>query len=168
MERFFMKPSSLLVLVLCWLPVSTLAVDGKSDFEMMLEQNSKVKTRESEVTLHDIHYKKVEYKNNVYYIAFAQPNASQTDLNVICEQEGVLLYDPPPRIEAQIQVVERSSLFVEGLQDACGGKNGQRRAIVVPATKLGLTIPDSKDSVLKNKKVYVDPLAKQLGFKGNW
>jgi hypothetical protein len=140
------------------------AQTGKTDFEIAMEQNAMEKTSESDVTIGGIHYHRIEYKNQNYYLKFSKIDQSQQDLDVICRDSGFLPSQGEPKLEGQIKITRRSSFFISALEDGCKGK----QSTVVPVVKLGIKFADNQKDILKNKSVFFNLLTQQLGFGADW
>jgi hypothetical protein len=129
-----------------------------SDFEKDLMVYQTKQTKESIVEMNGHMYRKVEYSGKFYYLQLSQPTDPVKEHTVNCSDRELIDKEQPSRIYTETKLTQRSSLFVEALQVSCSGK-------VLPALKVGFTLPDSPHDIFKNKRIFLFP---QPGFYGEF
>jgi hypothetical protein len=135
----------------------------KSAFEQALEKNADYPTNERWVQYGDTRYREVEYHGQKYFVKFTGRAGDFGELD--CDLPSGNLN--PHLSETGTEVFHRTKMFVDFIQETCArDATGQKRASVRLDPRLGFTIPDGKNSVIKNKKVFVGP--RGLGFSGDW
>ncbi len=129
---------------------------AKSPLQMMLEQDAKVRTREIQVEVDGVRYHKIEAEGKAYYLTTLVRDGDVPML--LCELgEG---FRSPRMVEASLKLRKRKRFFLQALTERCSTrdpKTGQRvggRAMWVEiAPVIGIHIPDSDDSLIKNGKL---------------
>lgn len=130
-------------------------------FERALEQNQTVSTEERWVDIRGVRYREVRVQGKRYYLQFRGRDQEYAELD--CELKNPSL---PHLAEAGVEVFKRTTLFVQLLKETCEQRNGQRRIQLSLEPRLGVKLPDSPHSAIKNKSIYVTPLGP--GFSGDW
>jgi len=128
-----------------------------SDFELELSKYNKRETKESIVESDGILYRKIEFKGDYYYLELRNPDDPNQPQKVLCS-DNHLKNETLSRLYGEIKVMKRSSIFIDGLKEACQGKPNLN-------IKIGFTLPEKEKDVFKNKKVIIFP---GLGFSGDF
>lgn len=153
----------MIYLVALFVHLSAQEVREKTAFEQALEQNQMVQTEERWTEVNGVRYREVVYQGQKFYLRFIGRNQEQAELN--CN----LRPQQPHLAEGGAQVFKRTKIFVSFLRETCSNLPGGRtKDDIVIDPRLGFTIPDDKNSVIKNKKVYITPTKPGLGFSGDW
>ena len=128
-------------------------------------------TRESIVEVGGKKYRKIEFRSEIFHLQLLENEASLTNLEILCGVEGASSMNSgaPPQVVASIKVTKRSSLFIQGLKQACVEKRGGKQIIMTPAIQIGFLLHDDpgSKSVLKNKRVFLTP-GPSVGFSADW
>lgn len=128
-------------------------------------------TKESVVEYQGRKYRKIEYRNEIFYLSALSDETSGSQLELLCKEQGAPIFNlqSPPLVLASVKVTKRTAAFIEGLKVACvsGGADNGKLALD-PSLRIGLRIEDSPNSAIKNKKVYINPGSLGLGFSGDW
>ena len=133
-----------------------------------------VYTKESIVEKGGTKFRQVEFKGEKVYLRLLENESSAGNLEIICGEQGFQKYNAssPALIQGSIKVTKRSSLFVEGLKQACvSGNGGKPQLVVDPALQVGFLLDDQDPkAIFKNKRITVNPLMwpPQLGFGAEW
>jgi hypothetical protein len=124
-------------------------------------------TKESIVSVGGHKYRKVEYKNQTYYLELIEAGGDNQRLKVMCDPAGIA--QGPNQIRLSTKISKRSSLFVEGLNQICKKTNGQERVTVDPNIFVGFSFDDDDPSAtFKNKKIFIVPFTMGAGFSAEW
>jgi hypothetical protein len=129
-----------------------------SDFEKDLMIYKTHQTKETIVEKNGQTYRKIEYEGKFYYLQLSQPNEPNLNYDVNCKDNEININELPSRIYSEIKIIQRSSLFIDALKVSCTGK-------ILPALRIGFTLPDSPKEFIKNKKIILFP---QPGFYGEF
>ncbi len=139
-------------------------VDDKSPFQVMLEKNQDLKTREGTVQIEGVTYKKIEADGKHYYFKVLQ---RQEAIPIyLCERpEG---YKSEHLVETSLKINQRKRVFFQALREKCSTRKSVSKpgsdAAGLPASNnkrtwvevdpiVGIHIPDEKGDLINNKKV---------------
>jgi hypothetical protein len=123
----------------------------------------KVHTRETIVDIDKITYRKIEFDHRSYYMQILKPEMTADDLHVLCDSPSGTT---EPLVRVGIKVMERTTLFIEGLRGICsqGGQRGTlagARTSISPDLAVGFALDDKADAsflkVLKHKRFILFP-----------
>ena len=132
-----------------------------------LNLNFDIYTRESIVEIHGRKFRKVEYKDQRFYLQLLGSEEASGDLNLLCNEGGEL--QSPTQIQGTIKMTKRSSFFIEGLKQMCAGPKGKRQVVVSPEIAFGFVFDQGNaKAIIRNKQIFYSPLTNSLGFKGEW
>jgi len=136
---------------------SSLSIPGyaqEAPFQQMLEQNLNLNSRESTVQIQGVKYKKIEIDGGSYYIVFK--GRTEEIPHLLCERpQG---YTSESLIEGSVKIEKRKSVFAQILKESCKADNGKSRTTVELDPQVGIQFDGDKKSVIKNKKIGVNPL----------
>jgi hypothetical protein len=124
-------------------------------------------TKESIVRIGGERYRRVEYRNKVFYMQI--DSGEGKELHVLCDLKGTQA--GPSQVEIAVRVHKRSSLFVKGLNQVCEEVHGgQHKVHLSPGDLLiGFTLEgEQPKDKLKNKKIFVAPFMPGVGFSAEW
>lgn len=158
-----MKFLSLLAKILCLVSIAIAdSALGESEVPNAFAYDLNVK--ESIISVADKKFRKIEYKNKLYYLQLLESEGDASSLQFQCGDVA-----NPPKMENQItlsvQITKRSSLFLSGLKQTCANlAPGKNKVEIDPNIKIGFFLKDQPGDKLKNKMIYVTPLAPGLGF----
>jgi hypothetical protein len=150
-----------------------LAGDEPSTFEKMLSRDQQLNTKESVVEMHGQKFRKIEYKDNVYYLQMLAAQNSTSDLVLLCSEESAAGFNQnsPPLIQASARINKRTRVFIEGLKQSCTN-SAQGSPTISPNAKpmIGLQLEDSDpNATLKNRRVFINPqFLESLNFSAEW
>ena len=133
----------------------------KSAFEQELESHQTTQTRERWVELNGSTYRQVEYEGKNYYMKF---NEKDGTAKVDCSMIGKNL--TPSLAEGAFKVTQRTKVFVSLLREDCIEVRGFLRPVHILDPRIGVTLPQTSKSKIKNKKVFIGPSGP--GFAGEW
>jgi hypothetical protein len=148
---------------------SEVFADGPpSLFEQSLQNaaTTTIDTKESIVEHNGIKYRKVESSMGIYYFRFLGRDEDVSELQ--CETD--FNRTAPPLAMASVEVYHRARVFIRTLKETCESHNGQKKMDVNwRDLEVGVALPDSKNSVIKDKEIYVNPLkGPNAGFSGTF
>ena len=122
------------------------------DFEAA---NDSVKTKESIVTIGDSKYRRIEYqKKNFYLKLLVDPDASVSEM--ICDDE-TRKNDPRPLVEGRVELTQRTSFFIDGLERSCVEYKGTTVVRLTPTIRIGFLWKGSPKDLIQNKRVFITP-----------
>ncbi len=134
-------------------------------FQQSLQQDVQLNSRESVVMIDGVEYKKLELKGDTFYVVFKGRN----------EEIPYLLCDRPQGfksehlIEGTAMITKRTSAFFRALKETCVVSNGRAVQQVELSAEIGVTLPETPKSLIKNKKVGVNPVdPTKLNFSGEF
>lgn len=141
-------------------------------FEKALMMNENVSTKETIVQMGSRKFRKVEFKNDVYYLGLLSDLNSAADLLVLCNEKQAAVFnrESPPLVSAAVRVAKRTRFFIEGLKTMCMGSGNQKRIDLVPEIAIGFLFDDSPDpsAIFKNRRILINPLGLGVGFSADW
>lgn len=118
--------------------------------------------KESTVDIQGKKFKKLELKNEVYFIETLAPTNTNDEIRVLCQQG--LGEDSAALVSTGVKVTERSSLVIEGIRQVCkNASNGRKELDVDPSILVGLQIETGKN---KKQKWIISPFG--INFKADW
>lgn len=151
------------ILPLCLFAMFTQASD--SHFQKMLEGDQFFRSKESTVEIDGIRYRKVEYDNQSFYFSFKGRTQEFSELHCGRPVKG----SSEKLLDGGVKLEKRKLFYFEALKESCKTHNGQVHSVVSLSPKIGIFLPESKDSVIKNKKVGINPLDPTgLDFSGDF
>ena len=115
-------------------------------------------------------YRRIEYKDHAYTLQLMAPEAIGDQMSLRCNDASREPLSSESLIVISRQVTKRSSVFIEGLRLACvgAGPGDQRKIALEPQLRIGFQLDTEALPGIKNKKVFVAPLTRQLGLSGEW
>lgn len=141
-------------------PPTTAAFAGPSIFA------HDVHTKESIVAIDGVHYRKVEYKNDIFYLKLLGAEADAKAFEMKCQTPGKVITEN--QVVVGVQVLKRNSVFIDGLRQNCEDLAQGKRITVSPNVRVGFLLGDSEKSVFKKRKLFWNPLSGQFGASGEW
>lgn len=156
-------------IIFCFLTISLFrsgtASAELSAFEQTLENNQTVETRESVEVRNGVTYRKVESNHGTYYFKLLGRNQELSELDCATAFDS----SSPHLVTVGVKIFRRARLFMRGLQETCKNQNGhQRYGIDWLSPSIGIQLPDSKRSKLKDVEVHVNPFQIGGGFSGTF
>jgi|GEM_PF-4552149 len=116
-----------------------------------------LKVQESIVQTNGVYYRKVEYKNELFYLRLLEPDRDHSQADFECTQ-GTPNAIGENQILISTKVSERGSLFVDGLRKVCAlGKQGISETMIEPNLRIGFVFDESEKGLLKRKRFYLSP-----------
>ena len=152
--------------------------DEPSLFEQSLQNaaTTTVDTKESIIEHNGIKYRKVESSMGVFYFRFLGRTEDVSELQ--CETDfnktaPGFAQMSPTLVSGSVQVYHRARAFIRAFRETCETHNGQQKMDVdwsLRDLEVGVALPDSKDSVIKDKQIYTVPFngGPNLGFSGKF
>ncbi len=163
----------------CFISFILLAQDSavKNPMQRMLEKNTQVVTKEYNVSIDGVKYKKIETDGEVFYFKTLE-RKDEVPMALCHRPEG---WKSEQLIEASLKLFKRKLVFISALQEQCSTKIRDEKGRPTLETNnrnssfevnpiIGVYLPEGKNDKIKNKKILV-PLGKdQGGLSGdvNW
>lgn len=155
-----------------WLPylltsfTALVAIAEPSDFEIMMNHQSSMRTREEIVRVGKDEYRRIMIKDREFFLRLPQQGDLPENIQVICEDpQSRQFFKSASMTVLKTQLTERTQAFISVLQASC---TEEGRAVLVPVPRLGLIFADSKNGLIKDRKLYLNLLSQSLGFAGTW
>jgi len=143
-----------------------------SAFERALSTGSSLNTQESIVEIGGQRFRKIEFKNETYYLKLLQSEGTQSELVVLCNESEAARAGrgSPALVTAAVRVTKRTRLFIEGLRTVCDGGARRAKTVIAPDLQVGFMFDDSQDpkTVFRDRRITIDPVKQQLGFGASW
>ncbi|RYZ69358.1 MAG: hypothetical protein EOP05_14965, partial [Proteobacteria bacterium] len=120
MSKLLLSPLMMLASVsaVTWIPKAASAEEASTQqmslFEKSLMDSSSLYTKESIVSANGREFRKIEYKNDTFYLQLARENGKGEPLNVVCGSApgSVSANTEPPRVQVGVKVTKRTTAFI--------------------------------------------------------
>lgn len=145
-----------------------------SAFEKSLMMNHSVSTKETIVQMGGRKFRKVEYQNQIVYLALMAELSSTSDLVLLCGEQQASQFNrqSPALVTGAVRISRRTRFFVEGIKAMCSGDQNKARVDLAPEIAVGFMFDDSADpnAILKNRRITINPFnpVNALGFSADW
>lgn len=139
---------------------SVFAEEEMSAFQKFIKNEQLIETKESQVMINGVEYRKIEYEGRSYFFSAKQ---RQGELPVYyCN--GVSSNSGEHLITGSVKIKRRKALYLSLVKDKCEVKdNGQKKEFVSVSPEIGIHLFNDKNDLVKNKKIGLDVESLLLG-----
>ena len=145
--------------------VFSFTANATSPFQQMIEKDLGLKSKESTVHIDGIEYRKIEIKDDTFYLSFKGRKSDVPSLHCGTPGGG----SSEKLVEGSISIKKRKRFYFNLLKESCNTQNGQVHYTVDLDPQLGIFLPEGHNDKIKNKKLGINPMnPNALNFSGEW